>query len=80
MGDSGIESLELHQSELEMEDFTVDAAKTLHQGDVETCPQIPDLKIEIKTEEEIWLGETGGFLCPRCRKHFFYDGYLAERK
>ena len=39
-----------------------------------------NLKTEIKTEEEELRGKTGGFICPECSEHFFYEEYFLEHQ
>ena len=38
----------------------------------------PEIKPEIKTEEEELRGKTGGFHCGECSAHFFYEEYFLE--
>ena len=45
---------------------------------MENCDeQCSHIKIEIKTEEEELRGRLGGFICPTCSEHYFYDEYFV---
>ena len=36
------------------------------------------IKSEVKTEEEELRAKTGGYICPECSEHFFYEEYFVE--